>query len=177
LRFERRRADCVRSVSLRQDRGSVSTYDEVRHRYGVRFVFDPRAATGVSIISTREPISTWRDELRSFGQPRSPELVNRHLVGVNPREVVGNGGASGWYCPSLLKVLWLMRHLDVHGGTMIKKCQAPGCPAYFRVGPHGDTESIYCPPLPGEKQSKCASRTSSAKYRERLRNRRDVGNT
>jgi hypothetical protein len=173
LRFEKRRADFLRSVSFRQDRGGMCTYHEVWHRYGVRgVVFDRRAATGVSIISTREPISAWRDELRSFAQPRSPERVNRHLVGVNLREVVGNGGASSWYCPSLLKALWLMRHLDVHGGTMIKKCQAPGCPAYFRIGPLGDTESIYCPPLPGEKQSKCASRASSAKYRERKRKHR-----
>lgn len=169
LRFERRRADFVRSVSFRQDRDRVCTYDKVRHQFGVRFVFDPQAATGVSIISTREPISTWRDQLRSFGQPSSPERVNRHLVGVNLREVGGNGGASSWYCPSLLKALWLMRHLDVHRGTIIKKCQAPGCPNYFRVGPGGDTESIYCPPLPGEKQSKCASRASSAMYRMRRR--------
>jgi hypothetical protein len=147
----------------------MCTYDKVRHRYGVRFVFDPRAATGVSIISTREPISAWRDELRSFAQPLSPKRVNRHLMGVYPREVVGNDDATIWYCPSLLKALWLMRHLDVRDGTQIKKCQAPGCPNYFRVGPRGDTESIYCPPLPGEKQSKCASRASSAMYRERQR--------
>jgi hypothetical protein len=172
LRFERRRADFVRSVSFRQDHDRVCTYDEIRHQFGVRFVFDPQAATGVSIIFTREPISAWREELRGFAQPRSPERVNRHLVGVNPREVGGNGGASSWYCPSLLKALWLMRHLDVHRGTVIKKCQAPGCPNYFRVGPRGDTESIYCPPLPGEKQSKCATRASSAMYRERQRQKK-----
>jgi len=171
LRFERRRADFVRSVSFRQDRDRVCTYDEVRHQFGVRFVFDPRAATGVSVISTREPISAWRDELRSFAQPRSPERVNRHLVGVNPREVVGNDGGTSWYCPSLLKALWLMRYLDVHGGAMIKKCQAPRCPSYFRVGPHGDANSIYCPPPPGKTQSQCASNATSARYRERRRER------
>jgi hypothetical protein len=174
LRFQKRATDFLRSgfsrrFSSRPNEPRVFTYEEVQRRYGIRVVSNPQTATGVSIISTREPLTAWRDELRSFAQPRSPERVNRHLVGVNPREVVGNGGASSWYCPSLLKALWFMRHLDVHGGTMIKKCQAPGCPNYFRVGPHGDTESIYCPPLPGEKQSKCASRASSAMYRERQR--------
>jgi hypothetical protein len=169
LRFQRRGADFLRSVSFRPNRNGVCTYDQVRQRYSVRIMFDPRAATGVSIISMREPISAWRDELRSFGQPRSPVRVNRHLVGVNPREVVGKDGGTSWYCPSLLKALWFMRYLDVHGGTMIKKCQAPRCPAYFRVGPGGDANSMYCPPPLGKTQSQCASRASSAMYRMRRR--------
>jgi hypothetical protein len=167
LRFQRRSLDFVRSISFRPDRGGVCTYGEVRHRCGVRVLFDPRSDSGISIVSTREPISAWRDQLRHFAQFPSPERVNGHLVGVNPRVVVGNDDATSWYCPSHLKALWLMRHLDVHGGTMIKKCQAPRCPAYFRVGPRGDVNSMYCPPPPGKTQSQCASTATSARYRER----------
>ncbi len=181
LRFQKRAPDFVRlgfsrPFSSDPNRGRMFTYEDVQRQYGVRVVFDPRASTGVSIVSTREPVGAWRDELRSFVQPRSQGRVNRHLEGVNPREVEDEDGrpASSWYCPSLLKALHLMVHLDVTTGTKIQRCEAPDCLEYFRVGPRGRS-SKYCPPPPGQKQSKCASRASSALYRERKRSRRKSG--
>ncbi len=175
LRFQKRATDFVRSGFSRPslsdpDRGRVFTYEDVQRRYAIRVVFDRRAGTGVSIVSTREPVGAWRDELRSFAQPLSLGRLNRHLEGVNPRAVVGEDGrvASSWYCPSLLKALHLMRYLDVTTGTRMQRCVAPGCYNYFRVGPRG-RPSMYCPPPPGQKQSNCASRASSAMYRERKR--------
>jgi hypothetical protein len=180
LRFEKRVVDFVRSGFSRpslfsRDPSRVLTYEDVQQRYGVRVVFDRRAGTGVSIVSTREPVGAWLDELRSFGQPLSLRRLNRHLEGVNPRAVVGEDGrlASSWNCPSLLKALHLMRYLDAITGTKIQRCEAPGCYNYFRVGPRGRA-SMYCPPLPGQKQSRCASRASTAMHRDRQRKRRNL---
>ena len=61
-----------------------------------------------------------------------------------------------------------MHFLDLAGGIRMQRCQAPGCREYFRVGPQS-RGTLYCPPPPGKKQSRCASRASSAMYRERRR--------
>jgi len=179
LRFEKRAVDFVRAGFSRPflsdpDPSRVLTYEDVQQRYGVRVVFDSRAGTGVSIVSTREPVDAWLDELRSFGQHLSLRRFNRLLEGVKPRAVVGEDGrlASSWYCPSLLKALYLMRYLDATTGTKIQRCEAPGCYNYFRVGPRGRA-SMYCPPLPGRKHSKCASRVSTAMHRDRQRKSRN----
>jgi hypothetical protein len=175
LRFQKRATDFLRSgfsrpFSSGPDHSLVFNYEEVKRRYGVHVVFDQRAVTGVSILSTREPVAAWREELRSFAQPRSRGRLNRHLESVNPREVDDEEGrtTSSWRCPSLLKALWLMRHLDATAGVRLQRCQAPNCYEYFRVGPH-ERPRKYCRPLPGQKQSKCATRASSAMYRERQR--------
>lgn len=149
------------------------TYEDVRRRYGVRALFDRSSPIGTSLISTREPVKAWRRELFSFAQPPTRSRLNRALKDVNPRAATdkGNKPASSWSCPSLLKAIYLMRYLDLVAGTRMQRCQAPGCHEYFRVGPRS-RESLYCPPPPGRKQSKCASRASSQMYRERQRKRR-----
>jgi hypothetical protein len=152
------------------ERPRIRSYDDLRRRYGVRVVFDRRQLRSVSFVATREPVAAWRAKLRSFAQLHSRGRLNRHLEGVNPCEVDGEDGraASSWRCPSLLKALWLMLHLDKTTGVRLQRCQAPGCYEYFRVGPRGRA-SMYCPPPPGKKQSKCASRASSAMHRARKR--------
>ena len=149
----------------------VFTYEDVQHRYGVRVLLDRRSGTGVSLISTREPVSMWRHGLGDFTGPNmAVGRLNRKLEDVRPLLVTDKDGrdASSWYCPSLLKALYLMIYLDRTSGTKIQRCQAPGCSEYFRVGSNSRV-SLYCPPPPGKKQSKCASRASSAMHRERQR--------
>ncbi len=175
LRFQKTKQDFVQTgiARLPSDRNhdEMFTYEEVQRRYGVRVVYDPlNEDTGVSVISTREPVSMWRQMLFNFAPPLYLEILNRHLEDVRPLLVVDKDGeaTSSWTCPSLLKAVHLMRYLDLVAGVKMQRCQAPGCREYFRVGPRS-RESLYCPPPPGKKQSKCASRASSAMYRERQR--------
>jgi hypothetical protein len=88
----------------------------------------------VRLVATREPFAAWQAELRDFAQPRSRGCLNRHFECVDPREVEDEDGraASSWRCPSLLKALWLMRHLDKTAGVRLQRCQSPGCYEYFR---------------------------------------------
>lgn len=158
---------------LREDK--TFTYEDVRHRYGIRVVFDPQnAPTGVALVSTREPMSMWWDGLTGFSGRPSTGYLNRQLEEVRPLLVDDEEGreAGGWFCPSLLAAVHLMRYLDLIARIRMQKCQARGCPEYFRVGPRS-RRRLYCPPPPGKKQSKCASRMTSAKYRERQRGRRE----
>jgi hypothetical protein len=148
------------------------SYEEVRELFGIRFVLDEHTPEGVSVVATREPLEFWRRELVRFQPaPSGAAYFDNMLEGVTPRAVDGDGGGldSSWRCPSLLKAIYLMLYLDktVHG-VKLHKCQAPGCPEYYRVGPRS-RESLYCPSPPGRKQSRCASRASSQMYRERQR--------
>jgi hypothetical protein len=150
-------------------RSSALPYDKVRERFGIRFVLDEHARAGVSIITTREPLDFWLSELEAFQPaPAGPAYFDGTLEGVSPRAVANDDGslASSWRCPSLLKAVYLMLYLDKTAGVRLQKCRAPGCPEYYRVGPRS-RESLYCPPPPGRKQSRCASRASSQMYRER----------
>ena len=158
---------------------STRSYEEVRERFGIRFVLDQHARTGVSIIATREPLDFWLDELRKFlPAPPGPEYFDQALEDVSPRAVANQEGglASSWRCPSLLKAVYLMLYLDVTSSVRLLKCQAPNCPDYYRAGPLS-RPSKYCPPSLGEEQSKCASRASSAMYRERQRKSRNSDTT
>jgi hypothetical protein len=156
------------------ERPRVRSYSDLRRRYGVHVAINLREPQSVTLLATREPVAAWREELRDFAQPHSRRRLNRHLERVNPREVYDEDGraSTSWRCPSLLKALWFMRHLDKTAGVRLQRCQAPGCYEYFRVGPRARA-SLYCPPLPGQKQSRCASRASSALYRERERRKLD----
>ena len=148
------------------------SWEQVRDLYGVRALLDEDAGPSrVSIVPTREPLSFWEAPLIDLPRsPCPPESLNSRLEGVTPHAVAGEDGRpkSSWRCPSLLKAIYLMLYLDETSGGKIQKCQAPGCPNYFRVGPRS-RESMYCPPPPGKKQSLCASRVSSQMYRERQR--------
>jgi hypothetical protein len=100
--------------------------------------------------------------------------VFTHVKTTTDTSVANEEGslASSWRCPSLLKAVYLMLYLDEVASVRLLKCKAPNCTECFRVGPFS-RDSLYCPPAPCKKQSKCASRASSAMYRERQRNRRD----
>jgi hypothetical protein len=176
LRFTRPPIDFVRtgfsrSAYYKRD-NKTYTYEDVQSRYGIRVVFDPESsATGVVVLPTREPVSMWQT-LTGLGDHVSVSYLNRQLEEVRPRIVAGQEGrlTGGWACPSLLKAIHLMYYLDLLFEVELKKCQAPGCPEYFRVGPQSRLK-LYCPPPPGKKESTCASRASSAKYRQRERQR------
>lgn len=156
------------------------TWEKVKNLYGVRALLDPLAGLArVSIVPTREPLRFWEAPLVDFPHsPCSPESLNSHLEGVTPHAVVGEDGRlrSSWRCPSLLKAIYLMLYLDETSGGKIQECQAPDCFNYFRVGPRGPKDSMYCPPPPSKKQSQCASRVSSRTYRERQRQKKADAN-
>jgi hypothetical protein len=150
------------------------SYDEVRELFGISFVLDVQARGGVSIVATREPLNFWLAELRKFWpMPPGPAYFDQALEDVSPRAVANEEGglASSWRCPSLLKAAYLMLYLDEISSVRLLKCQAPNCPEHYRAGPLS-RDSLYCPPPPGREQSKCASRASSAMYRERQRKSR-----
>jgi hypothetical protein len=174
LRFTRPPTDFVRtgitdSAYFKRDK-RIYSYEAVQSRYGIRVVFDPESsATGVTILPTREPMNMWQ-MLIGIGKYVSKEYLNRQLHEVSPLIVVGQDGTrmGGWNCSSLLKAVHLMYFLDLLTNVELKKCQAPGCFEYFRVEPRSGPR-MYCSPPPGRKQSKCASRATSAMYRERQR--------
>jgi hypothetical protein len=144
------------------------TYKDARNRYGVRVLFDRRADAGVSLLSTREPVDGWKHELRGFARDTSWEDLDRRLEGgIRPRAVEGKDRrqAEHWYCASLLKAIYLMRYLDLNSGTEMRKCQATDCPEYFRVRPR--SRQKFCYPPPGKKESRCLSRMTTARQRER----------
>ena len=151
-----------------------STSSSVISSGQVRVVFDPEhSATGVVVLLRREPVTMWHT-LTGFGDPVSVGYLNRQLEDARPLLVAAKDGAltGSWACPSLLKAVHLMYYLDVVSRVEMKKCQAPRCPEHSRARPRS-TLQLYCSPLPGEKQSKCASRASSAMYRERERRKSD----
>jgi hypothetical protein len=154
---------------------SARSYEEVQECFGIRFVLDEHASAGVSIVATREPLNYWLAELKNFrlAAPASA-YFEQTLEGVSLRTMANEESSLPYSlrCPSLLKAIYLMLYLDGAFGVRLQKCQSPHCTEYYRVGPRS-RDSLYCPPSPGEKQSKCASRASSAMYRERQRNRRD----
>jgi hypothetical protein len=176
LRFRRRITDFEVEGFSRPlpdfEPGRVFAYEEIQRQYGLRVVYDPGKllTTSVFLLSTREPVNMWRRKLSVFARPPDQRVLNGHLEDVRPLLVFGDDGrpASSWSCPSMLKALHLMRYLDLVAGVRVQRCQAPGCREYFRVGPRS-SRSRYCPPEPGRKQSACASRASSAMYRERQR--------
>ena len=124
--------------------------------YRVRVLLDEDVGLShVSIVPPREPLLFWQIPLLDLPHsPCPPRSLNSRLEVVTPHAVVGEDGRpkSSWRCPSLLKAIDLMLHLDGTSGGKIQECQAPGCPNYFRVGPRS-RESMYCPPPPGKKQT------------------------
>ena len=151
-------------------------WEEVRELYGVRIVLDEESASGVSIISTHEPLTFWDLEIKNFPVPPcDAETLNSHTRGATRYAVPDKESGKlrqSWRCSSLLAAMYLMLYLDETGGEFgIKKCQAPGCPEYFRVevGDRRKEKRIYCPPPTGRRESNCATRVSSAADRERKR--------
>lgn len=167
-------------------------WEEAKQDYGALLVLDEESADGVSVLCRREPYDDWRRELENFPNPEpdeppgpdpdgsgDPELekadhdralrayLNRRMgEGVAPYSPVdGAAFQQGHRCSTLLKAVHLLLWLDKTGGGSIRKCQAPGCPGWFRAG--SQPGSKYCPPPDGKEQSQCASRMSSRAYLDR----------
>ena len=167
-------------------------WEEARRDYGALLVLDEESADGVSVLCRREPYDYWRRELENFPYPepykspgpdpnepgdreREKAAHNRALKaylnrcmgeGVTPYSPEdGEAFQQGHRCSTLLKALHLLLWLDKTGGGSIRKCQAPGCPGWFRAG--SQPGSKYCPPPDSKEQSQCASRMSSRAYLER----------
>jgi hypothetical protein len=148
---------------------------QVRDLYGLRAVLDDQAASGVSIISIREPLAYWMPEIEKFPVPPcSAGHFNSHTWNVQPYAIPGEDGKlrPSWQCSSLLQAMYLMLYLDETSDEFeIKKCQARNCPNYFRVRADDgrSLKSMYCPPEEPGKVSRCASRAASQMYRDRQR--------
>ena len=151
------------------------SWEEAKNLFGVRAVLDEQAEFGVSIISTREPLSFWDLEIEYFPVPPcTADQLNSHMWSATPHAVTDGDGTlqPSWRCSSLLQAMNLMLYLDeTDDAAEIRKYQAPNCPYYFRIvgGDGRSLKSVYCPPEEPRKVSKCASRASSQMYRDRKR--------
>jgi hypothetical protein len=117
-----------------------------------------------------KPEDVLRADLEEAATERTVEVLRSELAGAQPYPLVGEDGRmkQGWLVGDLLQAMHLMLYLDETGGWELRKCQAPGCPNYFRASKSSD-RGMYCPPPPGRKQSKCVSRLTSQMHRDRRR--------
>lgn len=131
----------------------VADWEEVKQLYGCYVVLDKHSDSGVTLLSTREPLFWWQMELRSFPPKErltsdygfSLDLMNSRMAGsVSPRGYTNERGQAerGWRCPYLLKALYLMLYLDVTGGRSIRRCEKSDCQNHYRAGPQ--SKSKYC---------------------------------
>lgn len=156
--------------------GELVSWEEAKRPFKAVLVLDEQAPARVSVLPTSEPVRLWTVALGFFELACLPEPggdaeeemieeINLELAGTSPlisrREYGGEiYYERNWRCRSLLESMYLMLYLDVTGGNRIRKCQAPGCPRYFRMG--SQSGSKYCP-------GGCASRATSKRHRERRR--------
>jgi hypothetical protein len=131
----------------------MASWEEVKELWGCYVVLDKYSDSGVSLLSTREPLFWWDGELKRFPSKErltaeygfSLDTINSRMAGsVSPRGYLGEHSQAerGWRCPYLLKALYLMLYLDVTGGREIRKCKRGVCQAYYRAGPQ--STSKYC---------------------------------
>ena len=129
--------------------GRVLTWKDVEEEYGVVALLDKEAARGVSIVPTKERLTSWELKCKNFPRvPYGPEIIdglNDRIAGVSPytaASLVGDGEfGRGWRCRSLLQAMYLMVYLDLTGGNKVRRCPRPDCQMYYRMGAH---ESEYC---------------------------------
>ena len=142
---------------------------------------DGRSPTLVSVLCRSEPVGAWLYLLGEFQLACFPkaggyaedamiEVINAEVSEVSPFLTRTEGGRyeRNWRCRDLLQSLYLMLFLDATADKELRKCRAPNCPNYFRVGTH-DKARKYCPSEEPGKVSRCASRASSRMYYERQR--------
>ncbi len=145
----------------------VVGWEEVKEIYGCYVVPDRYSNSGITILSTREPLFWWENELENFPSEKhlkaeygfSLGTINRRIAGnVSPRGYVNERGQAerGWRCPSLLKALYLMLYLDLTGGRGIRKCGRSDCQNHYRAGPQSNSK--YC-------STRCANAASTRKGR------------
>jgi hypothetical protein len=141
----------------------IVSWEEVKDLFGCYVVLDRYSHSGVTLLSTREPLFWWRYELDSFPSLEHQkeehgfalEYINERLAdGVSTRGYLNHRGRPerGWRCPYLLKAMYLMLYLDLTGGSEIHRCQKSGCQMYYRAGPQ--SSSKYC-------SVKCANAAST----------------
>ena len=156
----------------------TGTWEEVRDLYGVRAVLDERSASGVSFLSTREPLTFWDLEINGLKdfphKTMTADQFDSRMRGVSPRAVADESGKlrHGWRCPSLLSAMYMMLFVDQTEDVEIRKCAAEDCPEWFRVLPGTERRKkrMYCPhPDDPRKRSRCAGRIESGKSRKRKR--------
>lgn len=149
---------------------NVLSWEHVKDVYGVHAVFDKTAARGVSLVSTREPLHYWDEEVRHFPSPPcSAEDLAYRLEGVTPHPIPGPDGKPrpGLRCPSLLKAMYAMLYADATTDRELKKCQDPDCPEYFPVGKRSKARK-FCPhPEDPRKQSRCGQRVTTQRERQK----------
>jgi hypothetical protein len=138
-----------------------ATWEDVQAQYGCYVVLDEYARSGVSVLSTREPVFWWEVELENFpsgellpAREVSAGALNTHLSGVSPYAYLGEDGTlqRAWRCPSLLQAMYFMLYLDLTGGRSVRKCGSAGCGKYYLAGLH--SRSKYC-------SARCANRAST----------------
>jgi hypothetical protein len=126
------------------------SWDNANERYGALLVLDRATSTRVSVLCTRESVSTWRRVLLDFpaGEYRPDDrglrrFLNSRLVGVSPYSPKDEEEyQAGWRCSSLLEAMYLMLWLDLRGGRTVRECDLSGCTTYFREGSQPGTR--YC---------------------------------
>jgi hypothetical protein len=141
----------------------VVSWEEIKELWGCYVVLDKYSDAGVTLLSTREPLFWWERELNGF--PSKERLTaeygfslstisSRMASSVSPRGYLNKHAQAerGWWCPYLLKALYLMLYLDVTGGRSIRRCKRSGCQNYYRAGPQSNSK--YC-------TERCASAAST----------------
>lgn len=141
--------------------GRVLTWEDVEEEYGVVVLLDKEASRGVSVVPTKERLTSWELECKNFPHvPYEPEIVyglNERIAGVSPYTAVGDGGefGRGWRCRSLLQAMYHMVYLDLTGGNKVRRCPRPDCQRYFRMGAQ---KSDYC-------STRCTNWATSRRHR------------
>jgi hypothetical protein len=139
----------------------LTTWEEIKARFGALMVLDNDSPSGASVLCTREAHTDWLIHLDRFPSPEtaSAEDLADYLAPllsyVGPHPFVGEEDGDlklGWRCGSLLEAMGLMLLWDTTGDSTIKKCASRGCPYYFRLG--SQSRAMYC-------SSRCANRAST----------------
>ncbi len=139
--------------------------------YGLVVLLDEASETGVSMLSTQEPISVWEHELKSFpvGEDLTPErgfavgVIDRRLKNVKSEVILNADGRPEMVRrhDSLLTTVYEMLLRDIGAGRAFPRCSTPGCGRYFRTGTH---DSSRC-------SDECTSRVTSRGHRQRQERR------
>lgn len=149
-------------------------WEEAKSSSGGLLLPTEDTSSRVGVLATREYTEGWRIALLDFPsenlRPDNKVLktaLNARLSGVSPYSPEKDEGMGrGWRCTSLHQAMYLMLWLDLTGGRSVVKCEATGCPNWFRQGSQPDSK--YCPhPDSPSKTSRCALREAQRESRRR----------
>ena len=75
------------------------TWEDVEDSYGVVALLDADAQRGVSIVSTKEPLHSWKLDCKEFPKapydPRIASVLNARVAGVSPYTSMDENGEFG----------------------------------------------------------------------------------